>query len=503
MSKNPRLFRAVKAIERRMFLKAIAAGLAVPAAFRLAKIATAAPGAAPKRFFLFYMPHGVAPEHYDPRVSLTDRTDFALDQTNVSILGPLQPYKSYVNVYQGLQYPGAAATHTGIVNCLSGSMATDTMTPRTSIEQVIAKGLGVKPLILGACSHLPYGMDANGMLFWDGTPIDPQKSPVKAADTLFGAAVGPTPPVDFDVQLRKDLLALTATEIQGLKSTLSGLTREQTKLQTHLDAVNSLLADASGGPSQSVCTGKPNLPTVEMVRAASAGLVVDPSGGNDYFYQEKNFPMLLKAQMEVVTQAIICNAARVIALMPMYATCDFDFGFAGTPGAHHNGLSHTGPQWSPGVMYNSPITVDNFAPAARSQFAKAQRWFAQQLVDNVVSVLATTDDPAAPGTKVLDNTLIYWMSEIGDGQNHTRLSEIEYPQVPTSLPLVTIGKCGGAIKSGQVVTFPMDVPEKAGMVNRPATDLYLTMARAMGVASATFPGATAATAATPITEVLT
>ena len=47
-------------------------------------------------------------------------TDFALDQTNVSILGPLQPYKSYVNVYQGFQYPGAADTHTGIVNCLSG-----------------------------------------------------------------------------------------------------------------------------------------------------------------------------------------------------------------------------------------------------------------------------------------------------------------------------------------------------------------------------------------------
>ena len=61
-------------------------------------------------------------------------------------------------------------------------------------------------------------------------------------------------------------------------------------------------------------------------------------------------------------------------------------------------------------------------------------------MNNVVSLLATTDDPAAPGTKVLDNTLIYWMSEIGDGQIHTRVSEILYPQVPTSLPLVTIGK---------------------------------------------------------------
>jgi hypothetical protein len=498
MSNTPRLSRAAKLIQRRMFLKAIAAGLAVPAAFRLAKIATAAPGVAPKRFFLLYTPHGVAPEHYDPRVSATDNTDFALDQTNVSILGPLQPFRDYVNVYQGFQYPGAAATHTGIVNCLSGATVTDNSTPRTSVDQVIAHAMGVKPLILGACSHLPYGIDDNGKLFWDGTYIDPEKSPVRAADGLFGGPVGPTPPVDFDVQLRKDLLTLTQSEVQGLQSSLTGLTREQTKLQAHLDAMQGLLADASGGPTQSVCTGAPLLPTVEMVRAASAGIVIDPSGGNDYFYQEKNFPLLLKAQMEVVAQAIICNAAQVIGLMPMYATCDFDFGFAGAPGAHHNGLSHSSPQWSPGVQYNSPITIDNFTAAARAPFATAQRWFAQQLVTNIVSLLASTDDPAAPGTKVLDNTLIYWMSEIGDGQNHTRLSEIEYPQVPTSLPLVTIGKAGGAIKSGQVVQMPLGPPETAGMLNRPAADLYLTMARAMGAASATFPGTTG-----PVTQVLT
>ena len=85
-----------------------------------------------------------------------------------------------------MQYPGAADTHTGIVNCLSGSMATDTSTARTSVEHVIAKALNVKPLILGACSHQPFGLDANGMLFWNGTPVDPEKSPVKAFDTLFG-----------------------------------------------------------------------------------------------------------------------------------------------------------------------------------------------------------------------------------------------------------------------------------------------------------------------------
>jgi hypothetical protein len=497
--------RAAAAIERRMFLKAMALGLSVPAALRVAKLATAATGTAPKRFFLMYIPHGTAPEHYAPKVNnaTVDATktavysDFDLNQTNVSILEPLQPYKSYVNVYQGFQYIGDAQTHTGIVNCLSGSTAIDTSTARTSVEHVIAKALNVKPLILGACSHQPFGLDSNGMLFWNGTPVDPQKSPVAAADALFGGGTT-APPVSADVQLRKDLLAFTASEIQSLQTSLSSLTREQTKLATHLASIQAMQNDSSM-TTQSVCSTKPTLATVEMVRKASAGNVVDPSGSNDYFYQAANFPLLLQAQLEVITQAIICNVAPIIGLMPMYATCDFDFGFAGAAGAHHNGLSHTMYQAAdyPLGQYNSPISITNLKTTVRVPFATAQKWFFTQLVNKVVSILATTDDPAAPGTKVLDNTLIYVMSEIGDGSDHNRVSEILYPQVPDSLPLITIGKAGGALKSGQVVQFPVAASASAKTVNRPAVDLYLTMAKAMGAANVTFPGTTGA-----VTQVL-
>jgi hypothetical protein len=273
MLKNPRLLRAARGIERRMFLTALGAGLSIPVAARLSRIATAAPTAAPKRFFLFYMPHGVAPEHYNPRVSASDPTDFALDQTNVSILGPLQPYKPYVNVYQGLQYTGPAATHTGIVNCLSGSTSIDTTTARTTLEQVIAKSLGVKPLILGACSHQPYGLDNNGMLFWDGTPIDPEKSPVKAADSLFGSLGGPQP-VSADVQLRKDLLALTAADIQTLQATLGGLTTEQSKLQKHLVAIQALQAQSNAGAGQVSCSTKPPLPAPVRSSIQAAATII-------------------------------------------------------------------------------------------------------------------------------------------------------------------------------------------------------------------------------------
>lgn len=500
MPKNLFLARAAGVIERRVFLKALALGASVPVAARLSRVATAAPSAAPKRFFLFYTPHGVAPEHYAPMIpgDTYDATkpatfsDFDLDKTNVSILGPLQPYKKWVNVYQGFQYLGMASTHTGIVNCLSGTTVTDSTTPRTTIDQLIGKALNVTPLILGACSHIPSGMDANGMLFWNGTPIDPQKSPVVAADTLFaGIGSGGAPmQQSADVQLHADLLAFTASEIDAMRGTLKGLTREQSKLDTYLASMQSLQANAGNGGAQSSCTTKPVLPTVEMVRAQSAGNKPDPSGANDYFYQEANFPLLLQAQMEVVAQALICNAAPIVGLMPMYATCDFDFGFAGAKGSHHNTLSHTGSQAAPSAQYNSPLSVANLQPTVRVPFATAQKWFATQLVNKVVSVLATTDDPAAPGTKVLDNTVIFWMSEIGDGADHNRVSEILYPQTPDSLPLVTIGGGGGALKTGQVVRYPIDMSSNAAKVNRPASDLLLTLATAMGAKSAQVPGAT-------------
>jgi len=508
MRQNPRLERASLAIRRRLFLKALGIGLSAPMAHYLARSALAAPSAAPKRFFLFFMPHGVPPEHFNPRVQGGDLKNFALDQTNVSILGPLEPYKQYVNVYQGFQYPGDFSAHEGIVNVLSGSDISDTTSPRTSVETVIAKALGVQPVILGACAHQPYGLDRNAMLFWNGTPIDPQKDPSAVADKLFGGAAAAAPAstgsasannaVSNDVQFRNELMTLTAQELEDLQKQVTGLTQEQSKLQAHLQAVQGLQSQGSGSQQGSVSAvgaapGTPVLPTVEQVRAASAGQVIDSSGGNDYFYQEKNFPLIYQAQLELTAQALIYNAAQIVGLQPMYTTCDFDFSFAKAPGSHHNGLSHTTAQAAASAQWNSPISVDNYNPQTRVAFATAQRWFYEQLVTHVVSLLAQTDDPFAPGTTVLDNTLIYCMSEIGDGANHLRVSGLEYPQVPSELPLVTIGNAGGSLLSGQVVVASQPVAVDngskgpAGQACRRASDLYLTLAQALGANGVSFP----------------
>jgi hypothetical protein len=500
MRPHLKLERAKSILERRLFLKAMALGLAAPVALKLARSATAASMGTPKRFLVMYLPHGTAMEHFNPKMGGdgTDPTNFALDKTGEAMLGPLEAYKKWVNVYQGFQYPGSFGTHEGIVNILSGSSSGDTTTPRITLEHVIAKGLGVKPLILGAGSHQVYSMDLHGMLFWDGSAaVEPQKDPSAVFDKLFaGQTSTPAPTQNADDQLRTAMLALTTAELTDLQKSVTSLTSEQTKLKSPLAAIAAMHAGGSMGGGAAVACSAQTLQSVEAVRKASAGQVLNSSHSNDYFYQEANFRALFQAQLDLVAKALICNAAQVIGLMPMYATCEFDFSFiGGSLGAssgwgHHGGLSHTGYQQSPSAMYNSPISTDNALEATRAAFGRAQRWFFQQLTTSVISLLATTPDPAASdGSMVLDNTLIYVTSEIGDSQDHLRDSEILSPQLPSYLPMVSIGGAGGGIVSGQVLTLPIPKQGSTSPATRPATDVYLTLAKAMGV-TATFPSTT-------------
>ena len=179
---------------------------------------------APKRFFLMYIPHGTAPEHFnaegdnatvDPTAQ-ANYTDFASTRPTSASWARCSRTSRTSTSTRAFQYPGAADTHTGIVNCLSGITDADTTTRAHHASSTSSrKALNVKPLILGACSHITNGLDANGMLFWNGTPVDPQKSPVKAFDALFGGQHRHAAPVNADVQLRKDLLAFTGVRDAG------------------------------------------------------------------------------------------------------------------------------------------------------------------------------------------------------------------------------------------------------------------------------------------------
>jgi hypothetical protein len=471
-------------VRRRVFLSALGLGLSAAAAARLSNVALAQATPASKRFLLFYMPHGVPPEHFSPQVMASDPTQFSLSAPGVGILGPLEEQlKTYTTVVQGITYPKGASTHEALAVALSGlsganGQLPDENAPRVTLEHQIAAGLNVKPLILGACPHRPFGLDKDGKLMWDGTAVVPEKNPLAAYEDVFsglGSTPAPNQGVDPDVELTNSLRSLTEGELQGLSKELNGLTDEQTKLKKHLDAIASLKAGGGGGAIS--CDKAPSLPALEALRTSAAGQ------SDDFFLKEENFPKILAAQLAVAGAALKCNARQVVAVQPMYTNCEFDFGFMGSSGPHHSLLSHTGPQADPYPAKTLQVT-------ARQAFAKCQRWFMEQLFTHALSGLLEPD-PADPSKKVIDSTIVYVMSEIGDGAWHTTGTKLINTQgaegVNTYIPSVIIGGGGGALKSGRVVTFPQD---------RPAGDLYRALCQAMG-ATGTFPDSTS-----PMTEVL-
>lgn len=487
MQEHLRLARARRRIERRLFLKAMGLGMSAPMAWQIGRSAVAsAQTSRPKRFMLFFMPHGAPPEHFNPLVrggtSTDDPDGFALDQSGVSILGPLEPYKRLVNVLQGFEYP-AASTHEGVITVLSNfADSADESTPRTTVEHVIANGLGVRPLLLGAIPHRQWGIDRDGKLMWDGQAVAPEKNPLVAFDSVFGSLGQSQSPssaeADVGRELTNALTTLTEGQVASLQSELSQFTRARSKLAIHLEAVRSLqVSSVVGGQS---CESVPELPALTALRPAAEG---QP---DEFFLREDNFPALLAAQLEVASQALICNATPVVAVQPMYTNSDINFEFMGSPGSHHTSLSHTGPQAAGSALEMS----------TRMPFANAQRWFVEQLVDHLVSRLMVPD-PADPERQVIDNTIVYLFSEIGEGAWHTSASRaVQLGATPNAfayMPMLTIGGGGGALRTGQVINVN---PGAAGN-DRPAGDVYLALSRAMGVDVAAFGDAT-----NPLTELL-
>jgi hypothetical protein len=458
-----------------VFLRALALGLPLAAAARISSVALAQAGSRPTRFLLLYVPHGVPPEHFRPQVMDGDGSSFSLSQSGVSILGPLEEQlKPYVSVVQGLKYPEGAMTHEAIRVCLSGIpgtagvLASDDV-PRVTLEHQIAAAWQTKPLILGAVPHRPFGLDQDSKLMWNGTPVVPEKNPLAAYDAAFSGVTGTSAPAgsDPDVALTTALRDLTQAELEQLQQELSALTAEQTKLKLHLESLQALRAGS--GPGVISCDAAPTLDAVEAVRTAAAGQ------GDEFFLEEENFPKLLAAQLQIAGAALRCNARRVVAIQPMHANCELDFGFMGSSGPHHSALSHTQPQVA------QPTGLDL---AAREKFARAQRWFFEQLTTHTLSALLEPD-PADPGRKVIDNTIVYVTSEIGEGAYHKTHTEPLQPgpitPVLSYVPSVIIGGGGGGLKSGRVVTFAQD---------RPAGDVYRSLCQALGV-SGDFPDSTA------------
>ncbi len=441
-----------------MFLRAVGLGLATPFASSIARLAVAQPAGRPRRLLVFFVPHGMPAEHYDPG-GQGKAFDLAASP-KVGVLKLFKPYQDQFTLLRGIEYTGRTQ-HASIAAVLTG----DTM---ISVDQVVGKAMGQKPLLLGANAFLKDQFGPDNNLFRNTEWVAPELNAVKAADGILRPAA-PTPGMPSptsDVEFQKAALALGIAEIEALRTELATLTSASSRLSTHLDGLRAI-SDRTRAPAAPVSggmCGMASMPNLEALRTQSMGGAAAP-----FFFDKSKFKSIFLAQLVVARLALMCGT-RVVGLQAMWASGQIYFGFMGVNKDHHDPVSHS--RDAPG----------------REEFARVQQWIYAQLEELVLRPLRATPDPLDPGRKVLDNTLIYVCSEIADGNEHNcrkAIMEIGALKITTQLPLMLIGGGGGAVTTSQVLDFE----------NRSHKDLLATLAMAMGAPGSNF-------SANPIRELL-
>jgi len=420
-----------KAITRRTLLQGLgAAALAAPLLTSRGRRAEAQSMPRPHRLVVLFTPHGAPAEFFWPK-SATDLSATG----SISILSPLQKHAAKLNILRGIDYVGSDNHYAN----------RDVLTAKgpDSLDTVVARKLGVKPLRLGVVPDYAQSFTVDGYFTFDGgKPVQGNPDPGAVLDSLVsglpamssGPAPAPTPTGATPDALRRQALKVTDAELAELRMRLNA-TPPAAKLDTHKAALAPLLtppATAPSAPSAPIagCTSKPSLASVDKVR------------GKNVWAQE-NFGDLMDAQVDVAAFALRCGITRVVTLQAGYVNYGVPFTWLNI-GAGHHGLSH----------------------GVRDQHALCQQYFALKFATLLDGL--NVPDPEDPAHTVLDNTTALWCTEIADGQAHNC----------QSVPMVIAGGGSGYLKTGQYLQL--------SSVSH--TTVLTALAESMGVTGVTFGG---------------
>jgi hypothetical protein len=245
-------------------------------------------------------------------------------------------------------------------------------------------------------------------------------SPQVVFDQLFGGL----DPEATEAEKAKRLLYRTSIldYVLGEATSLSGKlgTTDRRKLEEYMDGVRELelKLDKGTGP---VCTP-----------------IDKPPSDLDY-------PAKVKLMCDLMALAFQCDATRVITFMIRNAGSGMSHDFVGAPGSHHD-ISH-----------------HNSDPGKYDLLTKIDTWEVAQL-----AYLLKKLDTIQEGTgTVLDNTAVYFSSEIADGNAHGH----------TNMPVLLAGGLGGAITPGRHIKYD----------GGPAlANLFISIMNGFGMGSMTF-----------------
>lgn len=416
-----------------------------------------AAGATPRRFIALYWPNGVIPKRFWPSASAVETPLSAM--TLPDTLAPLEKWKNKINILGGLKVQNQPGSGTGydawghacLYALLTGAKNTATAGPvannwyqhasAPSLDVVVAQALATR-FGVGQRNGLTLAVqprnDGNYKMSWLGRDQENtvQKDPYAVFDQLFkGPAADPAAPgTDKLRATRKSVLDYVARDIQKFRVRLGA--EDRMAIDQHAQAIRDLESALVPSAQLASCSKDPRNTLGTPAGTVDGSPVILRDGRVDSA-DNSNFPVVMKAQIDLIVLAFKCDIARTATLMVTDKTGDGLLAtWLGAPAgggkdpvlgssryAHH-AVSHHGS--------DNPGTPDEDLKVKYDQYYYSK-------VAYLLGQLDAIREPGGNGESMLDNTVVLCTSSQSTGGDH----------YCHGVPWIMAGSGGGKLKTGR------------------------------------------------------
>lgn len=395
---------------RRGFLRDLGIGLgALPFVCNLPSLGFANQAARKQRLIVVFSPNGIVPKNFWP--------DEEGDQFTLKpILKPLEPFQKQTLVLKGVcdRVRGDGDNHMRGMGCLltgielfPGNIQGGSDTPAgwasgISIDQEIKNYLQSKDQTRTRFGSLEFGVmvpdraDTWTRMVYTGPnrPVAPIDDPYQMFNKLYGRSK--------DNESLKSILDDLGEDLKKVEASVSPADRRL--LEEHATFVREMERDLAA------------------TSAADLGHAV-PEIEQGVKQENDNMPKITKTQVDLLVAALAADFTRVATFQITNSVGEPRMKWLGINKGHH-AISH------------EPDSNEE----AVDQLTRINAWYCEQ-VAYLAKRLSETPEPGGEGT-LLDNTLIVWTNELGQGNSHTL----------DNIPFVLVG--GGLdFKMGRSVHF--------------------------------------------------
>ena len=394
---------------RRAFLGGAGVAVALPflASLRPRRVRAQA-AEVKRRLLVIYTPNGMNMADWTPAAT---GADYAL----TPILAPLSAIRSKVLVLSGIDNHPAESDGFGQHAPATASFLTCTHVAKSqeiangvSMDQVAAGRLGAATRFASLQLGTDGGSSAGGCdggyscaythnISWAGRgrPMPKMVSPRAVFDLLFAGFDPDQTAAARERRLLYDhsVLDAVAADADRIEGRLGA--SDRAKLDQYLTGVREL--------------------ELRLGTSAECAVAERPPEGID-------FPVKVRLMLDLMALAIQCDLTRVVTFMMGNSISGHSFPWIGVPDAHH------------------PLSHHQNDPGKLAKLTTIDRWEVEQMV-YLAQKLDAMDD--GDGATVLDNSLIYFSSEVADGNRHENVN----------LPILLAGRAGSTIRPGRHVHY--------------------------------------------------